>query len=136
MRKILITAGASGIGRHIAEAFLADGDAVYTCDIDAHALKAAAADLRGLMTGVCDIGDRGQIEAMVTDDPTALADETARAISSDVVRKAYEARALDVVRASFHAEKALAGLFNRLGLAEPRAVGEPVEERGAALSVT
>jgi len=67
MRKILITAGGSGIGRHIAAAFLANGDAVYACDIDSDALKAAAADLRGLMTGVCDIGDRGQIEAMVTD---------------------------------------------------------------------
>ena len=67
MRKILITAGASGIGRHIAAAFLANGDAVYACDIDSEALYAAAADLRGLMTGVCDIGDRGQIEAMVTD---------------------------------------------------------------------
>ena len=67
MRKVLITAGASGIGRHIAEAFLAAGDAVYTCDIDAQALKATAADLEGLRVGMCDIGDRGQIEAMVAD---------------------------------------------------------------------
>jgi NAD(P)-dependent dehydrogenase (short-subunit alcohol dehydrogenase family) len=67
MRKVLITAGASGIGRHIAAAFLANGDAVYACDIDSDALKGAAADLPGLMTGACDIGDRGQIEAMVAD---------------------------------------------------------------------
>jgi len=67
MRKVLITAGASGIGRHFAEAFLAAGDAVYTCDINADALAAAAADLKGLKTGVCNMGNPAQIEAMVAD---------------------------------------------------------------------
>ena len=67
MRNVLITAGGSGIGRHIVEAFLAAGDAVYTCDIDADALKATAADLSGLKVGVCDIGDRAQVERMVAD---------------------------------------------------------------------
>jgi len=67
MRKVVITAGASGIGRHIAAAFLANGDAVYACDIDSNALNAAAVELPGLVTGVCDLGHRGQIEAMVTD---------------------------------------------------------------------
>jgi NAD(P)-dependent dehydrogenase (short-subunit alcohol dehydrogenase family) len=66
-RKVLLTAGASGIGRHIAEAFLATGDDVYTCDIDADALKKAAAGLPGLKTSVCDIGDRAQIESMIAD---------------------------------------------------------------------
>ncbi|MCP8896499.1 SDR family oxidoreductase [Shinella daejeonensis] len=67
MRKVLVTAGASGIGKEIAAAFLAAGDAVYTCDINADALKAAAVDLPGLKTGVCNIGDRAQIEQMVAD---------------------------------------------------------------------
>jgi NAD(P)-dependent dehydrogenase (short-subunit alcohol dehydrogenase family) len=67
MRKVLITAGASGIGRHFAKAFPAAGDAVYTCDIDAAVLAAAAADLKGLKTGVCNMGDPVQIEAMVVD---------------------------------------------------------------------
>lgn len=67
MRKVLITAGASGIGKHIAAAFLAAGDSVYTCDINADTLKEAAADLPGLKTGVCNIGDCAQIEAMVAD---------------------------------------------------------------------
>ena len=67
MRKILITAGAAGIGRHIVEAFLGAGDAVYTCDINGQALKATAAELPNLKTGVCDIGDRAQIKAMVAD---------------------------------------------------------------------
>ena len=48
MRKVLVTAGASGIGKEIAAAFLATGDAVYTCDVNADALKAAASDLASL----------------------------------------------------------------------------------------
>lgn len=34
MRKVLVTAGASGIGKEIAAAFLAAGESVYTCDIN------------------------------------------------------------------------------------------------------
>ena len=67
MRKVLITAGASGIGRHIAEAFLTNGNAVYVCDIDADALKTTAVQLSGLKTGVCNVADRAQVEAMVAD---------------------------------------------------------------------
>ncbi|MDB5915573.1 MAG: 3-oxoacyl-[acyl-carrier-protein] reductase [Ramlibacter sp.] len=66
-RKILVTAGASGIGKHIAAAFIAAGDDVYTCDINEDALQSAAAELKGLKTGICDIGERAAIERMVAD---------------------------------------------------------------------
>ena len=67
MRKVLVTAGASGIGQEIAAAFLSAGDRVYTCDINRAALEATARELPGLKTGVCDVGDRKQIETMMTD---------------------------------------------------------------------
>jgi NAD(P)-dependent dehydrogenase (short-subunit alcohol dehydrogenase family) len=63
----LVTAGASGIGKEIAAAFLAAGDSVYTCDINRAALDAAAHELPGLKTGLCDVGDRKQIETMMAD---------------------------------------------------------------------
>jgi len=66
-RKVLVTAGASGIGKHIAAAFIRAGADVYTCDINAEALKSAAAELKGLKTGICNVGDRAQIERMVAD---------------------------------------------------------------------
>lgn len=66
-RKVLVTAGASGIGLHIAAAFLRAGDDVYICDMDPGGLDKAAAELKGLKTGVCDVGDRGQIETMVAE---------------------------------------------------------------------
>ena len=67
MRKVLVTAGASGIGKEIAAAFLAAGDSVYTCDINLAGLHAAARDLPGLKTGLCDVGERKQIETMIAD---------------------------------------------------------------------
>ena len=67
MRKVLVTAGASGIGKEIAAAFLSAGDSVYTCDINRTALEAATRELPGLKTGSCDVGDRKQIEAMMAD---------------------------------------------------------------------
>jgi len=67
MRKVLVTAGASGIGKEIVAAFLSAGDSVYTCDINRAALDAAVRELPGLKIGLCDVGDRKQIAAMMSD---------------------------------------------------------------------
>ena len=72
MRKVLVTAGASGIGKEIAAAFLSAGDSVYTCDINRAALEATARELPGLKIRVCDVGDRKQIETMMTDAASQL----------------------------------------------------------------
>ena len=47
MRKVLVTAGASGIGNEGAAASMAAGDSVYTCDINHDGLEEAARDLPG-----------------------------------------------------------------------------------------
>ncbi|MEO8308575.1 MAG: SDR family oxidoreductase [Pseudomonadota bacterium] len=67
MKKVLVTAGASGIGLAIARAFHATGAAVYVCDIDVAALERAAAQLPGLITRRCNVGDRADVTAMVAD---------------------------------------------------------------------
>ena len=41
--RVIVTAGAAGIGRAIVEAFLAEGARVATCDIDAQGLATRAA---------------------------------------------------------------------------------------------
>jgi NAD(P)-dependent dehydrogenase (short-subunit alcohol dehydrogenase family) len=71
-RKVLVTAGGAGIGKGIARAFLAQGADVYACDIDPKALAAAAAELAGLKTGLCDVAVRAQVEAMVAEAAAAL----------------------------------------------------------------
>jgi NAD(P)-dependent dehydrogenase (short-subunit alcohol dehydrogenase family) len=67
MKKVLVTAGASGIGLAIARAFHAGGSQVYICDIDESGMARAAGEMPGLLTRRCNIGDRGEIEAMVAD---------------------------------------------------------------------
>lgn len=67
MDRVLVTAGAGGIGLAIARAFHAQGARVFICDIDAAALARAAAALPGLLTGRCDVGDRSAVEAMVAE---------------------------------------------------------------------
>ncbi len=40
--RVLVTAGAGGIGLEIARAFTAEGARVHVCDVDAKALRALA----------------------------------------------------------------------------------------------
>jgi NAD(P)-dependent dehydrogenase (short-subunit alcohol dehydrogenase family) len=65
MNRVLITAGAAGIGLCIAKAFHATGATVFVCDIDATALAKAQAALPGLLVSRCDVGDRAAVGVMV-----------------------------------------------------------------------
>ena len=66
-QRVLITAGAAGIGREFARAFAATGARVFVCDIDEPALAAIAKDIRGLIAKRYDMARRAEIEAMVPD---------------------------------------------------------------------
>jgi len=67
MQRVIVTAGAAGIGLAIVRAFHAAGARVYACDIDAAALERAAAAMPGLLVRRCNIGDRADTFAMVAD---------------------------------------------------------------------
>ena len=71
-QSVLVTAGASGIGKEIASAFAAIGAKVCVCDINAKALDTAAKDISGLKTVVCDVSKRDDIERMVAASVEAL----------------------------------------------------------------
>jgi NAD(P)-dependent dehydrogenase (short-subunit alcohol dehydrogenase family) len=64
-QRVLVTAGASGIGREITRAFAVEGARVFVCDIDEKGLEDLAREIPGLATGVCDIARRDQIELTV-----------------------------------------------------------------------
>ncbi|QCP53199.1 SDR family oxidoreductase [Trinickia violacea] len=70
--RVLVTAGAGGIGRAITEAFVAAGASAYVCDIDAAALQQMQVNLPGVVTSVCDIADRAAASRMVADAVSAL----------------------------------------------------------------
>lgn len=67
-RTVVISGGARGIGRGIADRFVAEGANVVLCDIDADALDeaiSALADIGGSVVGVAgDIGQRADVERL------------------------------------------------------------------------
>ncbi len=69
VQKVLVTAGAGGIGLAIAQAFAANGAQVYVADIDAAALATLARESPDVHSGACDLSKRSEIERMV---PEAL----------------------------------------------------------------
>ncbi len=72
MQHVLITAGASGIGREFARAFAANAAKVFVCDIDERALNVIAKEIPGLIAKRCDMASRTEIERMVPDAVAAL----------------------------------------------------------------
>lgn len=62
--RVLVTAGASGIGRATARAFAAEGARVHICDVDPAALDAMAKSDPGISRSICDVADRGQVAAL------------------------------------------------------------------------
>lgn len=56
--RVIVTAGASGIGLEIARAFLEEGANVHVCDVDEAALSRLDAGIEG---GLCDVSDRDQV---------------------------------------------------------------------------
>lgn len=64
-KRVLITAGAAGIGLAMAKAFLDKGAQVWICDVADDKLAEAAASLPGLGTMHCDVSDPAQVDAFV-----------------------------------------------------------------------
>lgn len=63
-RKVFVSAGGSGIGRCIAEAFLNAGDEVFVCDLHAESLDHFQQAYPQLRTYVCDLAQADEIESM------------------------------------------------------------------------
>jgi NAD(P)-dependent dehydrogenase (short-subunit alcohol dehydrogenase family) len=70
-QRVLVTA-ASGIGREIARAFRANGAKVFVGDIDAKGLEILVQEIPGVMTVVCDVSKRDDVEHMMNAAVSAL----------------------------------------------------------------
>lgn len=65
--RVIVTAGAAGIGREIALAFSEEGAVVEICDVDAEALATAAAAMPEIRSTLCDVADGTALRAFVDD---------------------------------------------------------------------
>jgi NAD(P)-dependent dehydrogenase (short-subunit alcohol dehydrogenase family) len=70
--RVLVTAGAAGIGLATARAFLHEGARVHVCDIDASALAGVSRALPGATASVCDVGDPAAVERLFDEAQRAL----------------------------------------------------------------
>ena len=62
-QRVLVTAGGSGIGLVIAQAFAAAGERVHVCDIDRSRLEAVSASSE-IGTTAADVSDPDQVAAL------------------------------------------------------------------------
>lgn len=70
--RVLVTAGAGGIGLEIVRAFLREGAKVHVCDVDEAALDALAEAHPEVTRSKTDVADRTQVGQMFDDAVTAL----------------------------------------------------------------
>lgn len=60
-KNVVITAGAAGIGRAIAEKYLANGDCVAVCDLDQESVEAFSKDHPGAIAVVADVASESDM---------------------------------------------------------------------------
>jgi len=63
-QRVLITAGAAGIGRAIAEKFLEAGARVHVCDVSQDAIETITRDLPEIGATIADVSDQRQVERL------------------------------------------------------------------------
>ena len=62
--RVVVTAGAQGIGRAITEAFLTCGAQVHICDIDPERLAACQQELPAVGISLADVSEPAQVDAL------------------------------------------------------------------------
>jgi NAD(P)-dependent dehydrogenase (short-subunit alcohol dehydrogenase family) len=70
--RVVVTAGAGGIGLAIARRFAGEGAKVHVCDVDEMALSALANSDPALTRSQCDVSDRAAVKAMFNEAVRAL----------------------------------------------------------------
>ncbi len=63
-QRVLITAGAGGIGRVMAETFMRAGAKVHICDVAQSAIDETLKTLAGVTATPCDVSDLGQVDRL------------------------------------------------------------------------
>ena len=62
--RVLVTAGASGIGLAVAREFVREGAQVHVCDVDARAMAALSDSAPGVSHSHCDVSDEASVKRL------------------------------------------------------------------------
>ena len=65
-RSVVVTAGAAGIGRAIARAFLAEGDRVHVVDVDGGAIRTLQSEIPEISATEGDVTDEALVERVIS----------------------------------------------------------------------
>ncbi len=71
-KRVIVTAGAAGLGLAIARAFSDAGARVHVCDVDGDALAAAGAAIPGLGTTLADVAEAADVDRLFDEASGAL----------------------------------------------------------------
>lgn len=70
--RVLVTAGANGIGLAIARSFAAEGARVHVCDVDGEALAGLKTSDPAITWSRCDVSDRAEVARLFDEALAAL----------------------------------------------------------------
>ncbi|RYX97265.1 MAG: SDR family oxidoreductase [Bradyrhizobiaceae bacterium] len=70
--RVIVTAGANGIGLAIARAFASEGARVHVCDVDQAALATFAKSDPAISQTLCDVADRASVQKLFDEATTRL----------------------------------------------------------------
>jgi NAD(P)-dependent dehydrogenase (short-subunit alcohol dehydrogenase family) len=70
--RVLVTAGAAGIGREIAAAFRREGAKVHICDLQREALDTIVAEDPGITASLCDVSNRAAVDRLFAEASAAM----------------------------------------------------------------
>jgi NAD(P)-dependent dehydrogenase (short-subunit alcohol dehydrogenase family) len=71
-QRVLVTAGAAGIGLATARAFVREGARVHVCDVDEAALAALGTTLPQVSRSICDVSDPAAVDRLFADVESTL----------------------------------------------------------------
>lgn len=139
-RRVLITGGASGFGRHIARTLTAAGDRVAIGDIDQGHVAETSREL-GVAGFVADVRVRAEVETMVSEAVASMGGLDALVVSAgvfqmgplDEITEETWDRVLDVnLKGAFLAAQACAPLLRASGRGRVVLIGSDCGRRGFA----
>ena len=127
--RVIVTAGAAGIGRAIAEEFADDGASVFVCDVSSDAVATMSIERPGIRAVVADVSDEAAVDAFIDEAVEALSGVDVLVNNAGIAGPGgrLEDLSLDAWRQTFDVN--VTGMF----LASRRVIPHLIEQRSGSI---